>query len=28
MRRARRISAKGFSHLEAWRVRPAPAADA
>jgi len=27
-RRARRISAKGFSHLEAWRVRPAPAADA
>ena len=22
-RRARRISAKGFAHLEAWRVRPA-----
>ena len=27
-RRARRISAKGFAHLEAWRVRPAPAQDA
>ncbi len=24
LRRVRRISAKGFSHLEAWRVRPRP----
>ena len=26
-RRARRISAKGFTHLEAWRVRPRSATD-
>ena len=24
-RRARRVTAKGFTHLEAWRVRPVPA---
>jgi adenylate cyclase len=28
MRRVRRLSAKGFDHLEAWRVRPAREGDA